>query len=144
MKKLLGGIAAAMLLGVGCAHEQGTQTQTDMPASPQASVESNTQGQIGGAGGAGTAGGVDCTVINGGAANTGAAGGAGFQFDHSGIGSSAPDVDVPDQSGIGGSASEASAVDDTTIDSDNSIDSSNTQSDAFEDTGMGGAGGGGG
>lgn len=138
MKRLLGAIAAAMVLGAGCAHERGNQTQTDMPASPQASVDSNAQGQLGGAGGAGTAGGVDCEVINSGAADTSAVGGAGSQLD---------------QSGIGGSASEAGAVDDTAIDSpapetsavdDNFIDDSDTQSDTFEDTGMGGAGGGGG
>jgi hypothetical protein len=148
MKKLLGAIAAAMLLGAGCAHERGTQTQTDMPASPQASVDSNSQGQIGGAG---TAGGVDCTVINGGA-DTSAVGGAGSQSDQPATGS-AWDFSNSNQSGIGGSASEAGAVDDTTIDSpapetgavdDNSIGSSDTQSDTFEDTGMGGAGGGGG
>jgi hypothetical protein len=162
MKNLLGAIAAAMLLGAGCAHERGTQTQTDMPASPQASVDNNAQG------GAGTAGGVDCTVINGGAANTSAVGGSGSQPDQSaihgsasdvnapdqsGISGSASDLNLPDQSGIGGSASEAGAVDDTAIDSstpktdatdDNSIGSSDTRSDTFEDTGMGGAGGGGG
>lgn len=145
MKHLLGAVAAAMLLGAGCAHERGTQTQADVPASPQASADSTAQGQPGGAGGAGTAGGVDCTVINGGAASTSAVGGSGSQPDQRAVGGSswdfgtsdpskldsvipkpgssdqsatsgsAADMDVPDQSGIGGSASEAGAVDDTTL-----------------------------
>jgi hypothetical protein len=153
MKRLLGAIAAAMVLGAGCAHERGNQTQTEMPAPPQASVDNNAQGQLSGAGGAGTAGGVDCTVINGGAADTSAIGGASSQPAQSATGGSSWDLGNSDQSGIGGSASEAGAVDDTAIDSpapetgamdDNSISDSDTQSDAFEDTGMGGAGGGGG
>jgi hypothetical protein len=149
MKRLLGAIAAAMLLGAGCAHERGNQIQTDVPASPQASVDTRAQGQLGGAGGAGTAGGLDCEVISGGSASTSAVGGAGSQSDQSAIGGSASDMDastqddmgrgysdlgVPDQGAIGGSASS-----DLGASEQSGISGSASGQDVADQSGIGGS-----
>lgn len=61
MKKILGAIAAALVLGAGCAHNQEKTAQTEVPSAPQASVESASQGQMGGSG---ALVGMDCEVIS--------------------------------------------------------------------------------
>jgi hypothetical protein len=168
MKTLVGAIAAAVLLGIGCAHEQVKTTQTGMTAPPQASI-----------GGAGTAGdGLSCAVIDSHASSItrsepvksgsvdaavvdqapespafgSSSSQAGISEDTS-IGSSSDQVGASEDSGIGGSSSQAGLSEDTGIGgAPSQVDTSQnaTQSgsvsrpDNFEDTGMGGAGGGGG
>lgn len=156
MKNLLGAIAAAMLLGAGCAHERGSTTQTEAPASPQASV-----------GTSGVTSGLTCEVINGNTAgvsssapviNEGSSSES-IGMQQSGTGGSASG----DQSAIGGSSSgqivrddaasqleilEEEAIGGSGSKTDTSgkapVDDSASESQSFEDTDMGGTGGGGG
>jgi hypothetical protein len=159
MEKLWGAIAAAVLLGMGCAHEQAKPTRTETPTPPRATVDGAGQGQTGGEGHAGAAhGSLSCEVIDprasmtqrsetaqneceptevsGSATEDHAMGGSALvgqeQQDAALNESEAGEVsgDAPEDSAIGGSASE--------------IDGSASEDEAFESTDMGGTGGGGG
>jgi hypothetical protein len=169
MKKILGAIAAALVLGAGCAHNQEKTAQTE----PQSSVENTGQVQTGGTGNTGTLAGMECEVIGFGgsgaasaeqkpsecveqqtsadATGIGAASGSASEDvaidstvpaeDDLAIGGSAP---AEEDLAIGGSASEDIATDDS---ASKDLAKGNTAADDdvnFEDTDMGGTGGGGG
>ncbi|WP_224372591.1 hypothetical protein [Hyalangium versicolor] len=172
MKKLLGVIAGALLLGVGCAHSSESRAQTAGKGRAQ-TAKVDSAGSYAGTGG----GGLSCEVI--GTRDSGAArsnstdqslsqqgnvtsqdtgiGGSSSQSSTSEdtrIGSSSSQSGTSQDTGIGGSSTQGSTSDDSGISSpapqsgasnDASVDQSASQpSDKFEDTGMGGAGGGGG
>lgn len=147
MKNLLGAIAAAMLLGAGCAHERVSTTQTEAPASPQASV-----------GTAGVSSGLACEVINGNAAEVsssapvmnessdawgGSSSSVGITEGKAGGGSvsdqSITDESVSDQSTIGGSVADQSVTDDSVSDQ-SVIDDSASETDTQKGTAIGGSG----
>lgn len=161
MKNLLGAIAAAMLLGAGCAHERGSTAQTEAPSAPQASV-----------GTAGVSSGLTCEAINGNAAEVSSS--APVVNDSSEAwGGSSSRVDIAEGKASGGSVSDQSVTDDSSSDqsviedsasefevqegtsiggsgsetdtSDKAaVDDSASETQSFEDTDMGGTGGGGG
>lgn len=171
MKNLLGAIAAAMLLGAGCAHERTSTTQSEAPSSPRAAVST-----------AGVTSGLTCEVINGNASGVSSSapvtnessdawGGSSSEFvdlqqvgpggdaaEQSASGSSVSGQNVIEgpassQEPIDSSASDPSAIDDPAPQSDISegeaIGGSGSEMDvsesnSFEDTDMGGTGGGGG
>lgn len=167
MKKLLGAIAAAMLLGAGCAHERST-TQTEAPSSPRASV-----------GTAGVTNGLTCEVINGNTNTQGVSSSAPVTSESSDAwggsssesadlqqpgrsGSTWEDQSVSDRSVIEAPASSQEPIDDSALDQSAiggsgpemdvsgktpdkaPVDDSASKSHSFEDTDMGGTGGGGG
>lgn len=123
MKRLLGVIAGALLLGAGCAHGSA-----------------ENRAPTGGSGSAGTGGGLSCQDI--GARDTDTKDSPTAQSESwspsDTVSGSNSQLGTPQDTGIGGSASEGNTSEDT------SIGSSASESDTFEDTGMGGAGGGGG
>lgn len=151
MKKILGALAAAVLLGTGCAHEQATPTDTGMSSPPQASADS-TRGN-----------GLSCAVI--GSRSTGAKHSdtvksgsdqgtvVGQAPENAAIGNSPAQASPSEDTGIGGSSSQAGTSEATELGTPSpqvdtspqtTKNSSAAKPDTFEDTGMGGAGGGGG
>jgi hypothetical protein len=130
MKKLLGALVAALVLGAGCAHNQEKTAQTEVPSAPQASVESGGQGQVGGSG---MLSGMDCEVISTG--GSGAVGSGMIQNEPSAsvtqdLGTQQPEsVPSEDSSGmsqdnaIGGSAS-ADVASSGAVSSDVALDDS--------------------
>jgi hypothetical protein len=188
MKKVLGAIAAAVLLGTGCAHNKENTSQAEVPIPPQVVEESVYHDPMGGSGQAGAASAYNCEVVStgsaattrselkqdecvkkadssvsskaaitGGEASEDAAIGGSASGDlasdnalpeESGIGGSASgdfanDNALPEESGIGGSASEDLSTDDSAS-KNLAPDDSVSEDTSFENTDMGGTGGGGG
>jgi len=158
MKLFLGALTAAVLLGVGCAHNREASKQTEPPRSAQASVEgiqavpgyscqivdSNASGTASGAApspsttlGSESQGG----VVSGGADSGGALGG-------NAIGGSALEEDAASGSAQSGNAPAGSVSEESPApvveQKDTATSGAAPKKDAFEDTGMGGGGGGGG
>lgn len=166
MKKVLGAIAAAMVFGVGCAHNR---EQT-----PQASTESVGQAQTGGSGAMQN---LSCEVVSPSTAGTGGSAMTGSTSSKTPVidsgcedtatgGSSSVGSAIEDQSlgapqdlatqdaapaemntgAAGSTASQDTALEDTrpSVDTSPSAAEPPVPEDTFEETDMGGVGGGGG
>ena len=174
MKIFLGALTAAMLMGVGCAHNREASKQTEPPRSAQASVEGiqavpGYSCQVVDSGASGTASGTAQSqsptlgsesqggAVSGGALEGNATGGglaadegavSGGDLGGDAIGGSALGGDVALGSAQSGDALGGSVSEESPApvveQKDTATSDAAPKKDAFEDTGMGGGGGGGG
>jgi len=141
MKRLLGAIAAALVLCAGCAHDQEKTARTEVPSTSQAQVGDSV-----------ALSGLDCEVISTG--GSGAAGSGTIQNEPSAsvttgsaMGQSKCEpgeasAGAAQSSALGGSASQDNAIGGSATED---LETSDLAKDdeAFEKTDMGGTGGGG-